>query len=121
MRLAAQHLPSSAREVAIQAAQNLASANLPEAAAALLSSTGNKREAVTMYCQAGLIGKARALASGDQSLEDLMTQLDASLMVDGAQRNDNSSCVAELDELAHRGNWDQVSVLTQILMNKKLI
>jgi hypothetical protein len=115
VRLASQHLPDSAQDVAARAAQRLAAAKLPEAAASLLASSGNKPAAVQMYCQAGLLGKARTLASGDQALEDVVAECVASGMSGGTegagQRSDQGVPVAELDELARRGNWAQVRTL----------
>lgn len=113
VRLASQHLPDSTKDVAARAAQNLAAAKLPEAGASLLASSGDKRGAVKLYCQAGLLGKARALASGDQTLEDFVAEIVASGVagIEGpGSRSDEGVSVAELDELARRGNWVQVRI-----------
>lgn len=114
VRLASQHLPASLKDVAARAAKKMAAAKLPEAAASLLSSYGDKSGAVKLYCQAGLLGKARALAAGDQSLEDLVAKTVASGVTTGADsagpQCDEGCSVAELDELARRGNWIQVGI-----------
>ena len=120
VRLASQHLPAAVQSIAARAAQNLVAAKLPEAAASLLSSYGDKRGAVKLYCQAGLLGKARALASGDQSLEEFVAETVASGVTPGADggaglQRDEGGSVAELDELARRGNWAQVGTHFAIL------
>lgn len=109
VRLASQHLPAHAAKVAARAAQNLASAKLPEAAALLLQNIGDKRGALKVYCQAGLVAKARAVAAGDQALEDYITELGTTQPERDTAHGGEGTSVAELDDLARRGNWVQVS------------
>lgn len=108
VRLASQHLPAHTAEVTARAAQNLASAKLPEAAASLLMNVGDKRGAVKVYCQAGLVAKARAVAVGDRGLEDYISELGAARPERDTAHGSEGASVAELDDLARRGNWVQV-------------
>jgi hypothetical protein len=109
VRLASQHLPAQVPDIATRAAQNLAAAKLPEAGAALLLSVGDKQGALKVFCQAGLMAKAHAMAAGDQLLEDFIAELVAAGIGRSASPGGGSSAsVAELDDLARRGNWAQV-------------
>lgn len=110
-RLASQHLPGRAADVIKLAARNLADIKLPEAAASLHMNAGDKRAAVVALFHGGLEAKARQVAAGDPILDDLVDQLASAGSVGsvgGPQGSDGSVSLAELDDLARRGNWTQV-------------
>lgn len=93
------------------AARNLAAVKLHESAAALHLNAGDRRAAVTVLFHGGAEAKARQLAAGDPILEDLISQLASAAADtgdDSGQGLDGATSLAELDELARRGNWAQV-------------
>lgn len=84
---------------------------MPEAAATLHMNAGDKRSAVMVLFTGGMEAKARQVAAGDPILEDLADQLAAAAAAGGADAQgglEGSASLAELDDLARRGNWAQV-------------
>lgn len=110
-RLASQRLPGRAPEVIKAAARNLSEISMPEAAASLHMTAGDKRSAVMVLFNGGMEAKARQIAAGDPILEDLVEQLATAAAAGGADPRgglEGSVSLAELDDLARRGNWAQV-------------